>query len=329
MLKYTYLISFRTVLQRLKMKPQAIGIVAILAVISGYLVISDWQAIPYDPCTECSPYHHDLLRNMSSCLNITDSDEQVYSDETDFLKPMEGFRMTSTLFSHSNLKRAIADIQIPSVYTNFSCQLCNVCNGTHPHGLPCSYHLIDDHGKLNYTLSVPEGVSFVETFLCQQNLSSIIDEFCVNIYKSQSSSPSQNFFIIREDDYSSASNACMDASLPHHHCHWIPFSQIANKKCEDCPPICRSIEQTLSFPQFIVGMTLLVATNPLIWFPMMAIISNQTPLEMQVRAIRSTNWKLYLDGFTQYRECWLVFSSLWAQQHKAYALLFVSCFMCI
>ena len=268
---------YRTVLQRLKIKPQAIGIVAILAIISGYVVISDWQAIPYDPCTQCSPYHHNL--NMSSCLNITDSDEQIYIDETDFLKLVEEPRMISTLFSHSNLKRAISDIQLPGVYTNFSCQLCSFCNGKHPHGLPCSYHLLDDHGKLSYTFSVPEGVSFVETFLCQQNLP---DEFCVNIYKSQSSSSSQNIPVIREEDYSSASNACMDASLPHHHCHWIPFSQIANKKCDDCPPICRSIEQTLSFPQFIVGMTLLVATNPLIWFPMMAIISNQTPLEMQV-----------------------------------------------
>ena len=29
-----------------------------IATVTGYIFLADWQAIPYDPCTEYSPFHH-------------------------------------------------------------------------------------------------------------------------------------------------------------------------------------------------------------------------------------------------------------------------------
>ncbi len=187
----------------MKVKPQVTGIVAIIAIISGYLIISDWQAIPFDPCTNCSPYHHpNLLKNISACEN--------------------------------------------------------------------SFHN-DSFKELNSMLDT-------NSYLRSKQRSTLES----NLYLAEPS----NTLVLYDDDYSIVANKCMSISLPHHTCHWIPFSLIAHKDCEDCPPICRSIEQTLSFPQFMIGMALLVATNPLVWFPMIAFISNQAPLEMQVRNIR-------------------------------------------
>lgn len=183
------------------MKPQTIGIFAIITVMSAYFIISDWQAIPFDPCTNCSPYHHpNLLKNISGCV---DQDEDLVLGTNHFLSAASELRINS----------------------EFSLQ---------------------------------------------------------SIHNISSSSVLYDKSMLLDEDYLLFANKCANASLPHHNCHWIPFSLIANKDCEDCPPICRSTEQTLSFPQFVVGMALLIGSNPLVWFPMVAIISNQTPLPMQV-----------------------------------------------
>ncbi len=36
---------------------------------TGYALLTDWQAIPYDPCTEYSPFHHpELFQKQNSSL---------------------------------------------------------------------------------------------------------------------------------------------------------------------------------------------------------------------------------------------------------------------
>ncbi|XP_064390114.1 uncharacterized protein LOC135338028 isoform X2 [Halichondria panicea] len=74
------------VLQKVNISSQTIRIIGFLLSITGYALLTDWQAISYDPCTEYSPFHHPKLfqtqgilsnksndSNSSTKLNITSS----------------------------------------------------------------------------------------------------------------------------------------------------------------------------------------------------------------------------------------------------------------
>ncbi len=54
------------ILQCLGWKTPTISLVGVIGSIMAASLISDWQAIPYDPCTEKSPFHHpDIVHNMT------------------------------------------------------------------------------------------------------------------------------------------------------------------------------------------------------------------------------------------------------------------------
>ena len=53
-------------LQCLKLRIHTMAIIGITGSIMAASLISDWQAIPYDPCTEKSPFHHpNIVHNMT------------------------------------------------------------------------------------------------------------------------------------------------------------------------------------------------------------------------------------------------------------------------
>ena len=56
--------------QRLKLSSQTILLIGVSVTVAAYLLLTDWQTIPYDPCTEYSPFHHpEIIKNQSR--NIT------------------------------------------------------------------------------------------------------------------------------------------------------------------------------------------------------------------------------------------------------------------
>ena len=75
---------------------------------------------------------------------------------------------------------------------------------------------------------------------------------------------------------------CIQANVSGHQCHWIPYSDIFKKECEDCQPICRSVHQTLTFAQYIIGNSLLVLSSALQIVPVVALLMNQSPEQIQV-----------------------------------------------
>ncbi len=85
--------------------------------------------------------------------------------------------------------------------------------------------------------------------------------------------------------YFIARNSCIEANVTGHQCHWIPSSTITKKECEDCQPICRSVSQTLTFPQFSIGMGLLIYSSSLQLPPIVALITNQSPKHLQVHTL--------------------------------------------
>ena len=74
---------------------------------------------------------------------------------------------------------------------------------------------------------------------------------------------------------------CTNANITNHHCRWTPSSIFTGEDCEDCPPICRSAEQSLNFVQFALGTALLIISIPIVWVPAASITSNQVPKESQ------------------------------------------------
>ena len=93
--------------------------------------------------------------------------------------------------------------------------------------------------------------------------------------------------VLPDDLYWTARNICMSANVTGRQCHWIPNSLLTKTDCEDCQPICRSLHQILTFPQFILGLALLLLSNSLLWVTLVALLFNQLPGELQVRSPHS------------------------------------------
>ena len=65
---------YRAVLQRVNISSQTIRIIGFLLSITGYALLTDWQAISYDPCTEYSPFHHPKLFQTQGILSNESND---------------------------------------------------------------------------------------------------------------------------------------------------------------------------------------------------------------------------------------------------------------
>ena len=148
----------------------------------GCILFADWQAIPYDPCTEYSPFHHpEITQNYSIKQSLNETSKKSY----------EKLSMTT------------GSVQSLQVLSNFS------------------YHT----AKIN----------------------------------------------------------CIHANFTNHHCHWSPSSVITKKECEDCQLICKSIEQSLTFVQYVLGTALIFSSITVTWVPITVLASYQALIELQVQ----------------------------------------------
>ena len=55
-----------------------------------------------------------------------------------------------------------------------------------------------------------------------------------------------------------ASCVCEALSGPPYHCFWNPNSRLTGEYCPRCNPLCRSVDYSLTFGQFLVGLIFLV-----------------------------------------------------------------------
>ncbi len=271
----------RLIFQYARLSNQGITLVGILTTITGYLLLTDFQAIPYDQCTEYSPFHHPGI--------------------TDYYKfPLPNTFMTSQSMSASLPK--LKDIQFSSnldvkvgdgslLHTNFGmtskfhCQQVQdcLCNPS----TPC-VHYPDTNVQLNSE----------DLYKCTSNESPMI--VCVHLSHNpipqnsphEISTPEfseiESITVLPKSLYFVARNSCIEANVTGHQCHWIPSSTITKKECEDCQPICRSVSQTLTFAQFSLGMVLLIYSSALQLPPIVALLTNQSPKHLQVRTLHYT-----------------------------------------
>ena len=116
---------------------------------------------------------------------------------------------------------------------------------------------------------------------------------CVIVYENVTHS--QEFQIFPDAIYAIAMNKCESATIPNHHCYWIPNSIVTNRHCGDCPLICRDKKRSLNFVQFLLGATLLMGSTPFCRVPILGFISDRVPRKIQVSQVLSLNIYLNLE----------------------------------
>ncbi|XP_064395488.1 uncharacterized protein LOC135342628 isoform X1 [Halichondria panicea] len=265
------------IFQCARLSNQGITLVGILTTVTGYLLLTDFQAIPYDPCTEYSPFHHPDITDYYKFLLPNESLRNITSQSMSTSLP----KLKSIQFS-SNLDVKVGDG--PLFHTNFGMTSKFLCHQVQDClcdlSTPCvHYPLFSD---INVKLDSED------LYKCNSSESHMI--VCVHLPHnqiSQQNSPEistpeiESITVLPKTLYFIARNSCIEANVTGHQCHWIPSSTITKKECEDCQPICRSVSQTLNFPQFSIGMGLLVYSSSLQLPPIVALITNQSPKHLQ------------------------------------------------
>ena len=65
-------------------------------------------------------------------------------------------------------------------------------------------------------------------------------------------------------------------------CYWNPLSRVTGKPCRECYPACHSVQKSLNFIQFSVGIAILITAVPLSSVALAVVASDFAPLELQV-----------------------------------------------
>ena len=79
-----------------------------------------------------------------------------------------------------------------------------------------------------------------------------------------------------------ASDLCLSSP---DNCYWNQFSPVTRLDCFACPPICRSVQRSLNFVQFVIGVTIFVLVIPISRVVLMVLISDNLSPENQVRKL--------------------------------------------
>ena len=245
----------RVILQRLALSNQLIAIIGILMTIIACILSADWQAIPYDPCTELSPFHHPELLNTSH--NSVPLKQTINRFE---IAPF-GVKMNCNLTESCQCN---------------SSQLClNYSFGIAEHLLP----------ETRWAITKPSGRKFhcttqSDTFSTAHQPPS--PSLCI-LYSEPSATELahvQELTVLSVSTYNRSKHSCEAANVSN--CHWIPSSSVTHKECTDCQPICRGLGQTLYFWQFLLGTSVIMASLPMLWVSLLAMASFQVRVESQV-----------------------------------------------
>ncbi len=261
------------------MSTQMITFIGIAMTIIGYLLVADWQTIPYDPCTEYSPFHHPSRFHNHSILNV-----EAYTTPVISYTP-NALPVSLSLHSHMEISMQFGDLTTKSsLDVNIICQANNHCP-------LCTDNLREDHTCLllfvNEALALENNdINYFCSFheLNHPNICvSIIHNETTNEHLLSNQAHIESFPVLPIDEYYAASNACINANVSVGECQWIPFA--SGEKCEDCSPICRGKQRTLLLSLYLIGMILLIGSYPLVWVTLVAIANNQSPESVQVRGL--------------------------------------------
>ena len=101
----------------------------------------------------------------------------------------------------------------------------------------------------------------------------------------------QSLQVVEGEVYQMAVNRCESAG---EHCHWIPNSQVTQKHCSDCQPICRGSQHTLNFIQFTIGIVTFSSTLSLMYTGVFLLLSESVSVRFQVCTTLSLPFSTHL-----------------------------------
>ena len=88
--------------------------------------------------------------------------------------------------------------------------------------------------------------------------------------------------VVNKISYDLAMNICQSLSSSQYPCHWIPNSVITHRLCLACPPICRSVDRTLNFVQYMIGAVVFRITISIPRIGIMMVLSDVVSRQYQV-----------------------------------------------
>lgn len=295
-------VSFSLILQQMKLASRNIAIIGLVVTITAAVLIADWQSIPYDPCTEFSPFHHPEVNFTAKRHNSTNLQKRA---------DVNCHSINTTL----DLENVYIQVQVNhfdgGIKHCHKIQSCPECYEDEDHAPCLDYTIGSGLACLVPTTRFSEhrqNVSHLVAYSCSTARSTV--SVCIlwdklNLTHGNNNSfgkhltgnvlnavHTQTLSLMTNGAYNAAVNQCEAMSTSSYQCHWLPFSLITKHHCYDCQPICRSTHQTLNFVQFTIGAALLMASLPLAWVPMAAILSYRVHKEAQV----ILHWVTYMHG---------------------------------
>ena len=258
-----------------------IVVIGTLLVLSGGILLTDWQALPSDHCTEYSPFHHPELMEKYTAefmnvpflryhdtdtqqpsLQITDS-ENKYDNEIQADVCFPRFYTAVSMFNSSTTHLGCSQVE-----SCVSCITKGVTTTFQTSSVPC-FTLAYNEDKLHVIENSYVPLVHMPTAIYECRIKISDNCVCVLTDKPLDSTTSpnlqgmvqsavniQSLKILHENIYNAAVNKC-ESLHSRYGCHWIPLSSITGKLCMDCPRICRSVYHTLTFIQFCIGAVLM------------------------------------------------------------------------
>ena len=227
---------------------------------SALLVMTDWQAIGHDPCTELSIFHNP---------SIVEEYKMILSNESGRIESYDACLVPSVSFIYSATN--------PSAHeSDYDCTPvtdCPVCGYS-------TQSCIELSG-MGDCMTAGENMYPLTRILCKDEFGPIscfsVDEKDWN--KSLLTSVHlQSLKVVRDRVYEFAEKKCESVDS----CQWIPNSRVTHRHCDDCQPICKSVDRTLNFPQFAVGLTMLMCTMEVMYIGMFLLLSDSVSKSYQV-----------------------------------------------
>ena len=283
-----------------------------LCALSGGILLADWQAIPSDPCTKYSPFHHPgLIENYTAEHRSAPS---WRSSDAEVRQPPSQINISESVSFNDKIQ---ADLCFPRLYSDtkylLECSEVDSCINcvsnkdvtTASHAGPSVFCFsLSYRGDKLHVLANCSDILLVHKSAAVYECRVKYSEYCVCVMKAESRDSAtdliddshsiglqrrpqpaasiQSLEMIKEDIYNIAVNKC-ESLYSMYGCHWIPQSRITGELCTDCPPICRSVYRTLTFIQFCIGAVLIKISLPTSRVSAVNLLTDVVDKDIQVR----------------------------------------------
>ena len=285
------LFIYSFLIQYLKFSGFFLTVSGMMCTIAGLLIMTDWQAISHDPCTNYSLFHHPELADTYRMQLSEFASTASVSTASNLCIPQlagENMPIPGDLYVQSDLWQWETHDE-----SSFRCSVSNTCEQClQLHADSCTHFISTADQRICLSHENPSDTGFMNTngtfMSCtlqhQRHNSSSCFSLGSEAYV-QSSSQSllaevhiQSLEVVESAVYEIAVNRCESVE----NCHWIPDSEVTQKHCSDCQPICRNPKRTLNFAQFVIGVNLFFSTLPIMYTGTMLIMSNAVSKSFQV-----------------------------------------------